>query len=517
MNGQPNSWEAEKAELDAILASDLFARAPSLAQLLKYICEKHFTGEDHLIKEYNIAVEALGRHADFDQKKDSIVRVEAHRLRKRLRSYYMGDGAGHQTQIEIPSGGYIPIFRTVEPGMAPQTEIEPAFDDFTPLPFPAPAAAVPRRPRWPYWIGGLGAVGLAAAFLVYRYAAAPQPASTTPAGVVQAEDSLSEVRIRCGGGEQFVDREGHVWIADKYFSGGDAKYFSSAEIEGTFVPELFRYRRQGGFGYRVPLKPGVYELTLAFVELGVSDSPPAESERLFDVLVNGTPLLTEFDILTDSGRLNRPTIRVFKDIQPNQEGYLELRFQPRVRDALVSFISVLPGTPGRIRPVRIAARERPYTDSAGRLWVEDRFFTSGKLVRRIEAIEGTDDQELYRGERYGRFSYIVPVPPDSTYTVVAHFAETWWGGTGGGGAGSRIFDLLCNGRMLAQNLDVFVEAGGSFRAIRQAYRGLRPRANGKLVLDFIPTQNYAFINAIEILDESPGDNRPTARPGQPTR
>ncbi len=54
------SWQREEAELRAVLASDLFARAPSLATLLEYICRKRFAGEDHLIKEYNIAVEALG-------------------------------------------------------------------------------------------------------------------------------------------------------------------------------------------------------------------------------------------------------------------------------------------------------------------------------------------------------------------------------------------------------------------------------------------------------------------------
>ena len=79
--------EQAKAELDAILSSGLFAHAPSLAQFLSYICSKCLDGETSQIKEYNIAVDALGRPADFDQKRDSIVRVEAHRLRKRLREF----------------------------------------------------------------------------------------------------------------------------------------------------------------------------------------------------------------------------------------------------------------------------------------------------------------------------------------------------------------------------------------------------------------------------------------------
>jgi len=73
----------ERRELEAVLASGIFHRAPNLAQLLTYVCAKYFEGSGEHIKEYNIAVDALGRPSDFDQKRDSIVRVEAHRLRKR--------------------------------------------------------------------------------------------------------------------------------------------------------------------------------------------------------------------------------------------------------------------------------------------------------------------------------------------------------------------------------------------------------------------------------------------------
>ena len=85
-------WEREKQEVDALLASGIFDRAPNLALLLTYICQKYFDGQASAIKEYNLAVEALGRSPDFDQKRDSIVRVEIHRLRKRLQEYYDHDG-----------------------------------------------------------------------------------------------------------------------------------------------------------------------------------------------------------------------------------------------------------------------------------------------------------------------------------------------------------------------------------------------------------------------------------------
>src|SRR5713101_5904239 len=90
----------EKSELDAVLSSGILDRAPTLAQFLTYICSKHFAGTTEKIKEYNIAVQALGRPPDFDQKKDSIVRVEAHKLRRRLHEYYQAEGADHEIRIE---------------------------------------------------------------------------------------------------------------------------------------------------------------------------------------------------------------------------------------------------------------------------------------------------------------------------------------------------------------------------------------------------------------------------------
>src|SRR6478672_11479594 len=116
-------FRQERHELDSILASGILSRAPNLAQVLTYVCAKYFEGAAEQIKEYNIAVEALGRPADFDQKRDSIVRVEAHRLRKRLREYYEADGADHAIRLEIPPGQYAPMFTASSP-LAPSLSAE---------------------------------------------------------------------------------------------------------------------------------------------------------------------------------------------------------------------------------------------------------------------------------------------------------------------------------------------------------------------------------------------------------
>ena len=80
----PISLDAKRAELEAVLGSDSFMRAPTLAHLLSYLCEKTYAGESNQIKEYSIGLDVFHRGADFEQESDSIVRVQANRLRKRL-------------------------------------------------------------------------------------------------------------------------------------------------------------------------------------------------------------------------------------------------------------------------------------------------------------------------------------------------------------------------------------------------------------------------------------------------
>lgn len=100
----------EKNELGHVLASGIFAKAPRQAKLLGYICSEYFEGRTDQIKEYTLATEVLGRSADFDQNRDAIVRVEIHRLRKKLKEYYEGEGAGRSLEIVIDSGQYVPRF-----------------------------------------------------------------------------------------------------------------------------------------------------------------------------------------------------------------------------------------------------------------------------------------------------------------------------------------------------------------------------------------------------------------------
>jgi hypothetical protein len=99
-----------RAQLDRILASAIFIDAERATSLLRFIVDRTLTGRTSEVKESVIAIEVLGRKTSFDSKTDPIVRVEAARLRDRLRDYYHRHGAGDDVLISVPKGGYVPEF-----------------------------------------------------------------------------------------------------------------------------------------------------------------------------------------------------------------------------------------------------------------------------------------------------------------------------------------------------------------------------------------------------------------------
>lgn len=105
-----------RAELARVLASDAFRAAPQLSAFLSFIVERTIEGRAAELKGYTIAVEGLGRPADFNPQIDPIVRVEAGRLRRALTQYYAGEGQGDPVVISMPVGGYVPVFEVIEPG-----------------------------------------------------------------------------------------------------------------------------------------------------------------------------------------------------------------------------------------------------------------------------------------------------------------------------------------------------------------------------------------------------------------
>jgi len=145
-----------REHLEKVLVSSSFAGAPRVQQFLRFVVEETLEGRAGEIKESVVALQVFGRRSDFDSHSDSVVRVQATHLRRRLAEYYRSEGQRDGMVIELPAGSYVPVFRPVDqPG----------------------AVAGRRRPKWLLPAVALAAVALAAALLIFSRLARDSPTS----------------------------------------------------------------------------------------------------------------------------------------------------------------------------------------------------------------------------------------------------------------------------------------------------------------------------------------------------
>lgn len=138
---------AEKSvrhQLNRILASKTFAQVDRLKRFVSFIVLEAAGGRGGDLKEYVIGVQVFGKEPSFDPRTDPIVRVQARRLRARLARYYQEEGQNDEIIVDLPKGGYAPVFRLRDlpgPGLKPSlsaalvsrnTVAVEVFEDHTP-------------------------------------------------------------------------------------------------------------------------------------------------------------------------------------------------------------------------------------------------------------------------------------------------------------------------------------------------------------------------------------------------
>jgi len=146
-----------RAELERILAAKGFASAGRLSKLLRYAVEKTLAGETDQLKEYVVGIEVFDRDDKYDPRLDSIVRVEAGRLRSRLDEFYNAEGAASAIRISLPKGGYSAQFTRRETSLSPVSST-PVAVDATParrswLAIPFAAVLVVAVAAMIFWLG----------------------------------------------------------------------------------------------------------------------------------------------------------------------------------------------------------------------------------------------------------------------------------------------------------------------------------------------------------------------------
>jgi Tol biopolymer transport system component len=126
-----------RAELESVISSHAFAGSKQCQDLLRLLVERALAGEVDSLSEPVIGVELFGRPADYETSKDTIVRLRATEVRKRLAQYYGNVTISPMVRIELPPGSYVPDFHWSSPTRFEDTSV---------------VTAPPMRvaPRWPF-------------------------------------------------------------------------------------------------------------------------------------------------------------------------------------------------------------------------------------------------------------------------------------------------------------------------------------------------------------------------------
>jgi serine/threonine-protein kinase len=107
-----------RSQLEKVLSSETFSRSGRLREFLRFTVENTLEGRSDDVKEYAIALSVFHRPETYDPKIDSLVRVEASKLRSKLALYYRTEGRDDPVAIDLPKGSYVPTFQEAH-GRAP--------------------------------------------------------------------------------------------------------------------------------------------------------------------------------------------------------------------------------------------------------------------------------------------------------------------------------------------------------------------------------------------------------------
>ncbi|HSW97792.1 MAG TPA: malectin domain-containing carbohydrate-binding protein [Candidatus Saccharimonadales bacterium] len=307
------------------------------------------------------------------------------------------------------------------------------------------------------------------------------------------------------------------FVSDTNFNGG-SQYSSNASVDtsGIDTPaqqSVYQTVRYGNFTYTIPnlTANAAYTLKLHFNELywGTSLVGGGEDSRVFNVSVNGTQVLHNYDIYQTAGGSNKAVVEQIP-VTANSNGHVTLQFSTVTDNALVNGIEIYSGTLPSPTPTPTPTPVSSLSINAGSTtvssFVSDKDFSGGQPYTSSASVDTTGvtspaSESVYQSVRYGNFTYTVPnLYPNTQYTVKLHFNELYWGTSlsgNAGGVGSRVFDTSINGQQVLNNYDIYADAGGSNKAVVKQFTATS-NAQGKISIVFTTVTDNAMVNGIEI-------------------
>jgi hypothetical protein len=298
------------------------------------------------------------------------------------------------------------------------------------------------------------------------------------------------------------------WAADADFTGGatinHANTINTNNVTNPAPAAVYQTARIGAtqtsgvgapFSYTIPgLTPGAnYLVRLHFAETFFTTA----GSRVFNVSINGTQVLTNFDIVKASGGENIANIQQFTEAA-NASGQIVITFTSVTNNALISGIEIdLSNTPRSCGTLCIDSG----SSTGSTPFVADEDFTGGSTIDHANTINTNNvtnpaPAAVYQSARIGAgatFSYTIPgLTAGSSHTVRLHFCETYFTT-----AGSRVFNVSINGTQVLTNFDIVKASGGENIANIQQFTATA-NASGQIVITFTSVTNNALISGIEI-------------------
>ena len=250
------------------------------------------------------------------------------------------------------------------------------------------------------------------------------------------------------------------------------------------------YRYGPSFSYAVEgLEPGApYTVRLDFAELYFTKP----GQRVFDVSINGQPVLTDFDVLQAAGGPDMAIAESFT-ATASASGTITISFNALVNNAEINGIAVTPQAPVAIDAGGGAAGI--YQADSGAGWGgESQLAQPTTATINTSAVSDLAPQAVYQSNRFGQnFSYTVGgLAPGVAYTVRLDFAEGYFTQVG-----QRVFDVSINGQPVLTNFDIIAAAGGPDTAVAESF-GAIAGTGGTITIAFQAVVNNAQINGIEV-------------------
>jgi Malectin domain/Ricin-type beta-trefoil lectin domain/Putative Ig domain len=288
------------------------------------------------------------------------------------------------------------------------------------------------------------------------------------------------------------------FVADEDYTGGaTADTTNAITTTGVTNPapqSVYQHNRYGNFTYTIPgLTAGAsYNVRLDFAE----EYWTTAGSREFNVVINGTQVLTDFDIFATAGGEYKAVAESFT-ATASSAGAVTIQFVTVKDNAQVNGIEISP-TSGGGGSTGSGGVDISAGGPAAAPFVADEDYTGGATADTTNAITTTGvtnpaPQSVYQHNRYGNFTYTIPgLTAGASYTVQLDFAEEYWTT-----AGSREFNVLINGSQVLTDFDIFATAGGEYKAVDEPFTATAS-STGTITIQFVTVKDNAQVNGIQV-------------------